>query len=261
MGPNQTLATMPHNQYQLAQTGPSLQSLQKLIMNALVNADPLRDHLITAPNRIEVYQQSIEGIHIKALRSTYPVCHKLVGDEFFNTMARVYIKQNPSHTHNLYEYGENFAEFAANFPPAQCLAYLSDLAHLEWAWSKAFHGQDYQPWNSAELLNIAEDNYSQIMFHLPQHSTLLNSPYPIHRIWQVNQENFSEDMLVNLNQGESRLFILRQDRKVNIHSLNDAEWNLLSAITKKVPFATLCEQLAVLHNVIGKSWIERLSLA
>lgn len=259
MRPNKKFATMPLNP--LAQTGPSLQALQHHLITVLQNSDPLYSHLITAPDRIAVYQQSIEGIHIRALRTTYSVCHTLVGEDFFNTLARVYIHQNPSHAHNLYEYGENFAEFIANFPPAQCLAYLGDVAQLEWAWLKAFNGQDYQPWNAAELLNIAENNYARIIFHLPQHSTLLNSAYPIHRIWQVNQPNFSGDISVDLNEGGVNLFIVRLDRKVSIHNLGDAEWNLLSAIVKKTSFTELYEQLTTLQTIIKNGWIERLNFA
>ena len=64
--------------------------------------------------------------------------HQLVGEEFFRLLAKRFIEQHPSHSGNLHRYGSEMAEFLMHFENTQHLAYLPDVARLEWAYHLAY---------------------------------------------------------------------------------------------------------------------------
>lgn len=136
-----------------------------------------------------IYHGSITECLANALRETYPVCEKLVGNDFFTAMAYRFTEKNPSTNESLFYYGEPFPKFIRNFEPAKSLFYLSDVATLEWAWHIAY--------------------YQGI-------SSRLDFNYPIYRIWQVNQENYTGDQSVHLNHKPESLLVKRENQQVKI---------------------------------------------
>lgn len=136
-----------------------------------------------------IYHGSITECLANALRETYPVCQKLVGNDFFTAMAYRFTEKNPSTSENLFHYGEPFPKFIRNFEPAKSLFYLGDVATLEWAWHIAY--------------------YQGI-------SSRLDFNYPIYRIWQVNQENYTGDQKVHLNHKPESLLVKRENQQVEI---------------------------------------------
>ncbi len=61
----------------------------------------------------------------------YPVSVRIVGDEFFRAMARLFVEERPPSSAVLLRYGGSFADFAAGFPPAASVPYLADVMLLE----------------------------------------------------------------------------------------------------------------------------------
>ena len=93
---------------------------------------------LTPDKRFNIYQSSVTECLAKSLRETYEVCEKLVGEDFFNGLAYTYIQQTPSQSPDLGDYGEGFADFVGEFPPAQQLPYLADICRLCWAYHLAY---------------------------------------------------------------------------------------------------------------------------
>jgi hypothetical protein len=63
----------------------------------------------------------------------------------------------------------------------------------------------------------------------------MHSDYPVHRIWQVNQEHYRGDDAVNLDEGEAWLLITRPRLEVVIETLDRAEWEFLHALREARP--------------------------
>ena len=80
-----------------------------------------------------VYRASVLSNFRAALAATYPVVRRLVGEAFFDEAARRFALANASRSGDLNEYGTEFPEFLAVYPHAASMAYLPDLARLEWA--------------------------------------------------------------------------------------------------------------------------------
>jgi len=81
----------------------------------------------------------------KALKSRFPVVEKIVGEEFFAAMTRVFVKAQPPRSPLLATYGDDFPDFIATFEPARGLPYLADVARLEATRTRSYHAATSRP--------------------------------------------------------------------------------------------------------------------
>jgi hypothetical protein len=86
---------------------------------------------LNALARLQVYRNNYFGNLIDALKITYPMFLKLVGEEFFEFCAKNYIRSNPPDSGSLIEYGHNLHEFIATFPQSAIYPYFSELIKFE----------------------------------------------------------------------------------------------------------------------------------
>ncbi|MGB3535464.1 MAG: DNA-binding domain-containing protein [Microcoleaceae cyanobacterium] len=227
-----------------------LRQLQQDFYQAIFESDTtdaLSQAYLNSSENFTVYRNSIVGTLTRTLESIYPVCYRLVGEQFFTATARVYIHRYPSVSPDLGKYGHAFAEFLSEFKPAAGLPYLPDLARLEWHWHCVFHGKITNTLDYQALGKIPQDQWGEIIFNLPQNSILLSSIYPIHRIWQVNQPDDQTDEQVNLNQAGSHIFLWRDNYDMRMDLPTLTEWQLLQAFQTKNQLEIICENLANLE--------------
>ncbi len=184
----------------------------------------------SAAEHLLIYRRAILGTLVRALGAIHPVCQQLVGDEFFDAMSRVYARQTLSESPDLGDYGESFGDFIAVFEPAAELVYLADVARLEWRWHRAFHAPDEATLDIAALASVTEADTGRIAFRLPVSASLLASDYPVQRIWQVNQDDWTGDQAVDLDEDGVRLIVWRHGHEMRIDELDAGAWSLLNAI-------------------------------
>lgn len=255
-----------------------LSDLQKAFSDAVfaANSDPIalnrvNDEIessttLTSQDRIDIYRNSILSCLIQALNDIYPVCSKLVGQQFFDAMSRLYAQQHPSPTPDLADFGEQFSDFIADFEHAQSLPYLPDVARLEWAWHCAFHANDESGLDFEALGQVSAEQQSDLVFKLPKSATLLQSDYPVDKIWQTNQDDADPDDVVDLNEGGVKLIVWRSGYDVHIDPVDESTWPLLVALNQQQPFADVCEKLpdigidALFPQCVQKGWIASFSL-
>ena len=66
--------------------------------------------------RVSVYRNNVVNGLTEALRVSYPVVERLVGVEFFAHAARCYVRDVPSRSGNLHDYGAAFPAHLARLP-------------------------------------------------------------------------------------------------------------------------------------------------
>ena len=223
----------------------------------------------TAADQFAIYRGSVTGGLTKALAEIYAVCQKLVGKEFFDAIIGHFISHQRSYSPDLNDYGAQLSEFIGNFPAAASLPYLADVARLEWAWHRAFNGEDAPHGDLDSLSKLDQDQYPSIIFHLAKNCALLESVYPIHRIWETNQDDFKGDKQVNLDEGGVRLIIWRHGLTMHMDPLDDAQWALLTELNQQQFFAHVCEKFSQIHtnddigtvlsSILQRGWITSFS--
>jgi len=169
--------------------------------------------------RIAVYRHHVFVTLTEALEATYPVVVRLVDRRFFAYAADWHIRRNPPVGPCLFEYGESFADFLAAFPPCRDLAYLADVARLEWAMNRALHAEDAVTLDPRWLSAVPPGELARLKLRLHPSLSLLESPWPIDQIWRANQPGADPEATVSLDAGAVRLEICRLEDRVVFRSM------------------------------------------
>lgn len=165
---------------------------QTTFTQALLDPDaPTPDTVIDpqgrpAPKRFNVYRNNVAFSLTDALRMAFPVILKLVGDDFFNAMAGVYLRQHPPTSSLMMHYGQDMPHFLKRFKPAEKLPYLSDVAQLELAMRASYHAADIKPIAPELLQTLPTEDLMISRFGIAPSAQLIRSRFPIFDIWRVN---------------------------------------------------------------------------
>jgi hypothetical protein len=180
---------------------------QHLLEGAALPAGVLPDGL-TLQARLSVYRNHVALSLRQALRTTFPVLHRLVGEEFFAALAKSFVAAHPPSSPCLAEFGAALPDFLANFPPATTLPYLPDVARLEWALNEAWHSALQPSLAAAALAEIEPERMAAGALALQPSLRVLSSPFPIDAIWRANQAD--GDGVVDLAKGACHLLVWRE---------------------------------------------------
>jgi hypothetical protein len=186
---------------------------------------------VSAADRLAIYRNNSFTNLRGALQAVYPVIFKLVGEAFFNHAADEFIRVTPSVSGDLHDYGGSFGDFLANYQPAKALVYLPDTARLEWACHRVFHAADHGGLDVKKLGAIPPEQYGELHFSLHPAAALLASNYPTLQIWQVNQDDYSGDQSVSLDDGGNHLLVSREENfTTRVEALASGDYRFLSAL-------------------------------
>lgn len=159
---------------------------------ALLDADrPIPDgiiaHNVAVPaRRFAVYRNNVVSGLVKALSSRFPVVEKIVGEEFFAAMARIFATEQPPRSPLLAFYGDTFPAFIAAFEPARELPYLGDVARLEAARTRAYHAADATPVGADRFATLDGQTAGDIRIAMHPSTEIVRSRFPIVTIWAMN---------------------------------------------------------------------------
>jgi hypothetical protein len=212
-------------------------------------------------SRFGIYRGNTQANAAKAIEAAYPVVAKIVGTEFFTGLAAQYRSRFPSQDGDLNEYGESFADFLADFPPARELPYLADVARLEWQVHRAHYAADPAPFDPARLAALSPEQQLRLRPRLHPACRVLHSAYPLARLWEVHQDAFSGEFEVDFSRGPAHALVFRPRFRVEVAQIGDAEAAFLAAA---LDAATLESALAAAQSRdasfdLGRSlseWVE-----
>ncbi len=168
----------------------SLLELQRAMRSALLavtDAPPstVLGGALTAAARGRIYRNNVLGNLTGALRLTFPAVERLVGADFFAAAAARFIPATPPVSADLYEYGAAFPAFLAAFEPAQGIAYLPDVARLEWAVNQALHAPFASVLTAEALLGVSGQQQADLRFVAHPSLSLLALGHPAKAIWEA----------------------------------------------------------------------------
>lgn len=186
---------------------------QSAFASALLNPDaPVPGGIVDPEGRVSVkrfnvYRNNVVASLTDALAAGFPAIQKLVGDEFFAAMAKVYLQNHTPVTPILAQYGTGFPDFLARFGPVSHLRYLADVARLEIALRDSYHAADHTALDPESLSKVAPEDLGGLKFSLAPSARLIRSDWPVLAIWQRN----IEDPDTRLPEGGQDVLIARQE--------------------------------------------------
>jgi len=196
----------------------------------------------SALRSVALYRRLIRHNYTQALKVTYPVLHRFVGDCYFGLLARGYIKNYPSTSGDLFPYGRHLPAWLEQLdaPPL-----LPELARLEWACHEVYQAADSSPLPPDRLQAVASADPSRVTIQFHQTARVLSFSLPVHRIWQALQPDVSPDAALDLPLPEepTGLIVVRSGGTVQVIPLAWLDYQLLEALSQGATVASI-ERLA-----------------
>jgi hypothetical protein len=184
--------------------------------------------------RFAVYRNNVVVGLIETLKAAYPVVHRLVGEEFFAAMARLYVMAEPPASPIMLDYGAGFPAFIARFEPASVLPYLEDVARLDRAWVEAYHAAEAAPLPPSVLGQVPPDDVPALRFTLHPSVRIIRSGFPIVGIWQANIDG-NDLRSVDLGEGGDDALIVRPEAEVEVRRLPAGAAAFIEALQAGAP--------------------------
>jgi hypothetical protein len=180
--------------------------------------------------RLAIYRNNVLSRLCDALRATYPVALKLVGEDFFAYAAHAFIEENPPGQASLALYGDDFAEFLGRFSPAKSLSYLSDVAKLEWLIHQLERAVSAPPIPLSELA-AAPGDASECEVTISSAVGFVASAYPVDQLWSAHQGE-TEWQSLQLESTAVRLQLSLIDGSLRINRLPPSVWEFRSSLAR-----------------------------
>lgn len=182
-----------------------------------------------APNkRFDVYRNNVTVSLVKALTDIFPAVARIVGEQRFADLARLFLRAHPPKSPLLFQYGHEFPAFIETFAPAAAMPYLADVARLERAWLDAYHAADVAPLSPEALSAIAPERLPAARFKRHPAAALVRSQFAAVTIFNANREGQSGQR-INAAAPENGL-IARPDVDVTLHDMPAANAAFLAAL-------------------------------
>jgi hypothetical protein len=173
------------------QEAPAPGELQAAFGAALFDATragALAPLLKGGPQRLGIYRNHLGGHWSRALASGYPVLRQLVGNEFFDALARAFGRAHPSLDPDLNRFGAALPDFLAGFEPAAALAYAPDLARLEWLVHEAAYAPDADaPACAPRFDDLTPEAFEAARAYLHPALRLFASRWAAPALWHAHQ--------------------------------------------------------------------------
>jgi hypothetical protein len=250
---------------------PSLLELQRLFAAGLAAgggdgaAPGACAHVIAAgmdpAERLAIYRNTSVSALTAALRLNYPAVRALVGDDFFEAAARAFVGQSPAASARLDDYGAGFGAFLSRFDPAASLPYLSGVAELEWAVSRALHAPDAAPLDLARLGRVPPHAQGRLRLNAHPALALVRADAPVDAIWHAALDGSDAALAaIDLRDGPVHLLVERRGASVGIERLQEGAWRFTAALCAAAPLAQAlrdnpgcaAEQVLARHLAAGR---------
>ncbi|MEW9572281.1 putative DNA-binding domain-containing protein [Rhodanobacter sp. Si-c] len=213
---------------------PALPEWQRQFLDALYDADAPGPRAVILGNglepdaRLRIYRHSSEAIHTGALRITYPAVLALVGEDYFDQAVRGYRGAHPSPSGNLQAFGTRFAEYLETLPDMDALAYLPDVARLEWLRQESALAADAEPTAPDTFTNGLAHAGESLRIGLHPSVRLWASVHPILTIWRYAIQPTSERLVLD---GEGEYVVLwREDSEVAMAGVDPASFTCIASL-------------------------------
>ncbi len=195
---------------------------------------------IDAGRRFAIYRNNVVASLIDALKTAFPAVVRVVGEEFFDAMAGIYVRNHPPASPVMMLYGDRFPEFLTDFGPVAELAYLPDIARLEQIRREIYHAADAQPLPADFLAHVPEEKLADLVFSCHPAVVATAFDYPVLSLWEWNMSGSEEQTPDFPHHGEEVLFY-REEADIKARRLSPGGALFFTSLIQGLPFGTSAE--------------------
>jgi hypothetical protein len=214
----------------------SLRDLQIAFVDGAVHEHParicsmIRNNGLAPQRRLAIYRNNAREGFLKTLTATFPTIVRLAGEDWFRQTGCEYLRRHPSQSGNLHYIGGRFAAFLDDYLRTTAYGYFADVARMEWAYQEVLVAADRPALEASAFSGVAAEDYERLTLDTHPALRLVESRHPIFAIWKANRpEAIDASAAISLDDGPSRVLIIRRTDHVELRELGAGEFALLSA--------------------------------
>lgn len=176
----------------------------------------VRENGLESFQRLQIYKNNIRFTLTEALQNAYSVTAKIVGEEFFNYFASLYVQEYPPRSGDLHKFGKQLAEFIEDRVELHRLGYLGDIAKIDWALDYAYHCEDSESKSLVCLANYNENQLYQLKLILNPSVFVLKSAYPVFDIWNFAQDQSAYENPPDAESGAQFIMVVCDEKSPRV---------------------------------------------
>jgi hypothetical protein len=176
---------------------------------------------------LRVYQNTVVTGLLDVLRANYPTVARLVGDEWFADVGRLYLRAHLPEQAPLALYGKEFSEFVAGIDSAAELSYLPHVAQLDRLWTEAHFAADATALQAGALTNLSTSQLAGLKLQLHPTVRLAWLPHSAVTIWLVQRQSPEITSSLAVSGNDDGALLVRHNGTVQTLLLDAAEHELV----------------------------------
>jgi len=212
---------------------------ESTIRAAIVDAPPL-----PAEARLAIYRHAYQTRLIDALDDTYPVLHKLLGDDTFMALGELFVAAHPSPHRSIRWYGRELGHFLARCSPFAEQPVLSEVARFEWTLSEVFDAPDADPIGRVMLEHVRPDDWAGLKFRFHPSLRRLEFGWNTVAVWKAMSGD-SDPPEPEHSRSPAEWLLWRRGLENYFRSMDACESTALDAALRGSTFAQTCAALTL----------------
>ena len=216
----------------------------------------------SAQQRMALYANAYVLRLKEAITTDYPCLQAYLGDEQFDHLMTLYIKQYPSQQTNLRYYSQHMVRLLEQTAPYTEYPELAEIALIEQVFANSFDAANCDPVSLDALSALAPSAWVGLALTFQDAVQLVPLRYNSFPLWRALSK---EETLPEKVRDESTWLVWRQDLVSRYRGLQEAEATVLSAAMSGASFAEICTRLLAFYDenttpvmAVGylKNWIQ-----
>lgn len=190
---------------------------------------------------LEVYRNAWRARLVEALRSNYPVVHRVLGDEAFDALADDYLEAHPPQNRSIRWFGDRLPAYVAGHPDALPHPALVDLVRFEWSICLAFDAADCITLTFDALSTVEPDAWASMCFRCQPAFALLDLKWAVAPVWHALTDTEGDDEPLPPPQAHNHsVLVWRRDLQPMWRTVEPLEADLLRRLQAGESFEQLC---------------------
>ena len=170
-----------------------------------------------------IYRNNILSNLTNALRLTYGLVYKKIGNKKFEKIAQDFIINNPSESGNLDNYHSQFPQFLKS-SNLQNNDFLSELANFEWFLHLSYLAANGVGINIQNLQKLPKEKLFEIKFKLHPSCFLIKANHNLISVYEGNNKKIKKQIYILINRGTG---------EVIPEALSEKEFSFLKAASEE----------------------------
>ncbi|MBV6632539.1 MAG: putative DNA-binding domain-containing protein [Alphaproteobacteria bacterium] len=181
-----------------------------------------------------IYRNSSVMAGVDALRSNYPAVAMVMGDAFFQAMARAYVDKHRNASRSLVGFGDTLPDFITDAEAEHKLPWLSDLARLDRGWLLAHLAPEQTPLDPRKVAEMGGRGLDGALLDLADHVHLIDIGYGLYDLWLQLRAGQAPEATQEVATEAITVLAWRFDQEVQSRPLTPSETAFLRCLKQEL---------------------------